>query len=160
MASDELTAAFSFREGGTTRWMSPELFVPEKFGLQECRPTKEADCYALGMVIYEVLSGQKPFAPSKGPVLRRKIVDGERPSRPRGKEGEVFTDEIWGALELCWKPRPRDRISASAVLLRLEGHPPLVRPSFGVGGGVKPGSDNQLDTATKDSSTFPHFILG
>ena len=34
---------------GTVRWMSPELF----FG-QNSSPTRESDCYALGMVIYEV----------------------------------------------------------------------------------------------------------
>ena len=34
--------------------MSPELLYPKKYGLKECRPTKPSDCYALGMVIYEV----------------------------------------------------------------------------------------------------------
>ena len=57
MASDQPTTTFSFIEGGTPQWMSPELFDPESFGLQEGRPTKASDCYALGMVIYEVLSG-------------------------------------------------------------------------------------------------------
>jgi hypothetical protein len=56
--------------------MSPELLNPEKFGLKESRPTKEADCYALGMVIYEVLSGQKPYAPRKGPVVIQKVLAG------------------------------------------------------------------------------------
>ena len=47
----------SFVGGGTTRWMSPELLVPEQFGistLEPDRPTRQSDCYALGMVIYEV----------------------------------------------------------------------------------------------------------
>ena len=47
----------SFTSGGTRRWMSPELLDPEKFGLpisEDNRPTRQSDCYALGMVIYEV----------------------------------------------------------------------------------------------------------
>jgi hypothetical protein len=34
--------------------MSPELLDPEMFGVQGDRPTRQSDCYALGMVIYEV----------------------------------------------------------------------------------------------------------
>ena len=39
--------------GGTFRWMSPELLDLERFD-SDGRPTRESDCYALGMVIYEV----------------------------------------------------------------------------------------------------------
>lgn len=48
------TISTSARSGGTNRWMSPELFDPREFGLPRVRPAKESDCYALGMVIYEV----------------------------------------------------------------------------------------------------------
>ena len=34
--------------------MSPELLDPDRFGNGDRRPTKRSDCYALGMVIYEV----------------------------------------------------------------------------------------------------------
>lgn len=37
--------------------MSPELMDPEKFWIFESednRPTRQSDCYALGMAIYEV----------------------------------------------------------------------------------------------------------
>ena len=44
----------SFTAGGTTRWMSPESLDPDRFGVTDCRPTKQSDCYALGMVVYEV----------------------------------------------------------------------------------------------------------
>ena len=47
----------SFTAGGTYRWMSPELLDPERFGMPESegnRPTRQSDCYAFGMVIYEV----------------------------------------------------------------------------------------------------------
>ena len=39
--------------GGTYRWMSPELLDPRSF-CSKGRPTRESDCYALGMTIYEV----------------------------------------------------------------------------------------------------------
>ena len=39
--------------GGTLCWMAPELLDPLRFG-SSGRPTRESDCYALGMVIYEV----------------------------------------------------------------------------------------------------------
>ena len=39
--------------GGTLCWMSPERLDPPHFGTNG-RPTRESDCYALGMVIYEV----------------------------------------------------------------------------------------------------------
>ena len=45
--------------GGTFCWMSPELLEPSRFG-SDGRPTRESDCYALGMVIYEV-SGLQPL---------------------------------------------------------------------------------------------------
>ena len=46
----------SFTPGGTIRWMSPELLLPEQFGHSDDRPTKQSDCYALGMVVYEVFT--------------------------------------------------------------------------------------------------------
>jgi len=52
-----IDSLMSFTGGGTRRWMSPELLDPERFGIPESednRPTRQSDCYALGMVIYEV----------------------------------------------------------------------------------------------------------
>lgn len=34
--------------------MSPELVDPDKFNVPDPRPTRESDCFAMGMVIYEV----------------------------------------------------------------------------------------------------------
>jgi serine/threonine protein kinase len=53
-----------FTSGGTRRWMSPELLDPEMFGIPQSegdRPTRQSDCYALGMVIYEVHIRASPF---------------------------------------------------------------------------------------------------
>jgi len=59
----------SFTDGGTRRWMSPELLDPERFGMPESennRPTKQSDCYALGMVIYEVSVHASKFISGNG----------------------------------------------------------------------------------------------
>ena len=52
----DITASTDGGTHGTYRWMSPELFYPNDFGLDKFQLTKESDCYAFGMVIYEVES--------------------------------------------------------------------------------------------------------
>lgn len=112
--STNLTVSSCYVVGGTIGWMSPELLALAK------RPTMQSDCYALGMVIYEVLSGQAPFAPFGCYVVLRKVMDGEHPQRPEGVVGERFTDDLWQMLKQCWATLPEDRPSSSAVLECLE----------------------------------------
>ena len=126
--------------GGTIGWMSRELLVLDQTGLK--RPTKQSDCYALGMVIYEVLSGQAPFAPLGRYVVLRKVIDGECPQRPGGVEGARFTNDLWQMLNRCWESRPESRPSAPTVLECLECasrdakmHSPGVDRHLGVGWG-------------------------
>ena len=84
---------------GTRMWMSPELLDPERFGCKNARPTKESDCYALGMVVLEVLTGQVPFPRCSDVVITMKIIEGERPGRPQGPEAVWFSKDLWGMLE-------------------------------------------------------------
>ena len=130
--------------------MSPELIYPEKFDLARSIPTKKSDCYALGMVIYEVLSGQTPYSPWKPPAVMWKVMRGERPERPQGGEGSLFTDGIWKVLELCWKSQPCDRINVQAVLRGLEGSP----PPLGAGGDAEMDVDDRWDVSSNGSSMF------
>ena len=109
---------------GTLRWMSPELLDPDRFGLRG-DATKGSDCYALGMTIYEVLSGHVPFFRFKNLVVIRKIIEGECPERP---PGVWFTDGVWEILERCWKRETCERINAESVLSCLERTPPPLRP--------------------------------
>ena len=102
-------------QGGTVRWMSPERLDPKTFGLKDSRPTKASDCYALGMVVYEVLSGHEPFYQHGVYVVPVKVFKGERPERPQEVEGRWFTDEIWEILERCWKSNPSDRPGINCV---------------------------------------------
>ena len=113
--------------GGTIRWMGPELLDPQAFGSTDGHPTRESDCYSLGMVIYEVLSGRVPFHSCGFPLVFSKVLNGERPEKPEGALGAWFTTEIWTMLELCWKPRPADRPSSRDILWGLERAQPPSR---------------------------------
>jgi hypothetical protein len=97
--------------------MSPELFDSEAQG---GRPTKYSDCYALGMVIYEVLSGRVPLYQFMNLVVSGMVFGGRRPGRPEGSEGVWFTNELWAMLERCWAHQPNDRPGAEGVLQCLE----------------------------------------
>ena len=156
----EQSRIFPCTEGGTVQWMSPELLDPERFYLEGSHPTKESDCYGLGMVLYEILSGQTPFAPSKAPVVIWMVLEGRRPARPQGAEGRLFTDAIWGVLELCWKAQPSERTSVQAVFQVLGGNPSTVQSASDVGGDVEVDSDDQSDVSVKGSRMFSRSITG
>jgi hypothetical protein len=96
--------------------MSPEFLNPDKFGLECSRPTKESDCYALGMVMFEVLGGRAPFARYTEFIVIQRVVDGEHPGRP---ESTLFTDDLWGTLQQCWSYQPEGRPAVEVVLERL-----------------------------------------
>ena len=106
-------------QGGTARWMSPELLDSERFG-GEGRPTRSSDCYALGMTVYEVLTGQIPFPQYNQHAAVVRVTEGMRPERPQGAVGEWFTDDVWGILGRCWEADPSDRPSIEDVLQHLD----------------------------------------
>ena len=139
-APDQSTFLSSYISDNTVRWMSPELLDPERFGLSKRRPTKESDCYALGMVVYGVLGGCAPFGTSNSLVVLRKVLNGERPERPQGEAGKLFTADLWNVVERCWRTDPSERASAGDVLRCLEGNSPSVS-----------GYDSRWEAASIDS---------
>ncbi|KAF9786152.1 kinase-like domain-containing protein [Thelephora terrestris] len=85
----------SCAQSGTVRWMSPELIDPDHCGFERSRPTKSSDCYALGMVIYETISGKLPYHEYTDLTVFLKVAKGERPRR----EASLFKDSLWKMLE-------------------------------------------------------------
>ena len=127
--------------------MSPELLDPDRFGLEDGRPTKRSDCYALGMVILEVLSGKPPFPNYNGFIIVRKVVEGERPGRPQGREEVWFTDDLWEVLEQCWSPQPERRPTIDTVLQCVEQGSRAWQP-------LPPDSDGYAQSDSDDESRF------
>ena len=114
--------------------MSPERIAPEQFGLKNSRPTTSSDCYALGMVIYETISGNVPFHKDTDLTVSMKVVvKGEHPLR-----GAKFAKSLWGILERCWASGPSDRPSIEDVLQCLE----MVSNSSGP---PSPRTDEEMD---------------
>ena len=147
--SDPTSGLFSnvsTQGGGTARWMSPELINPQRFGLENGRPTKPSDCYALGMVIYETISGHVPFHKDSNLSVLAKVLEGGRPPRE-----PYFADSLWKMLEACWEPQPGDRPSIETVLRCLETEPPLLDV-----GTVEDG--NGSDSFDDSFCEFPCFI--
>ena len=146
--------------GGTLCWMSPELLdsPPGSDG----RPTRESDCYALGMVIYEVswsklsrmsltypsqvLTGLRPFHHLHGYYkIASAIIRGERPEKPLDAELLGLSDALWGLLQSCWSESSPTRPTAQRLLeyispVSLTWVSPPVFPSI------------EIDTYDSDSS--------
>ena len=104
-----------YTQGGSVRWMSPELIDAEHFRFERGCPTKASDCYALGMVIYEAVSGKLPFHRYTDLTAFVKAVKGKHPRRE-----PVFKENLWRMLKLCWAYDPNDRPSIGNVLRCLE----------------------------------------
>ena len=146
ITSDESTPEAEGPSMGTSiQWMSPELLVPTEFGLTERRSTKASDCYAFGMTMYEVLSGQIPFSQYYLFGIVGMVLEGRRPMRPQGAQRVWFTDSIWRMLEFCWISRPAERLDARTILLYLEGK---LSPS-----NLPPGSNGDTPITQSDAAS-------
>ena len=135
--------------------MSPELIDPQRFGFKKCRPTKQSDCYTLGMVIYETISGHLPFHRYGDLKVFSNVLAGGRPPRGAG-----FTDPLWKMLEMCWAPQQNNRPSIEDVLQCLEVTPnlseqPSVRADEEIEGHDDWDSTDSSPSAGSDHDTSP-----
>ena len=133
--------------------MSPELLHPQEFGFEQSRPTKRSDCYALGMVVLEVLSDEAPFARDNSFIVMRKVMEGERPERP---ERAWFSDNLWRTLEKCWSPQPKDRPAVEAVLECLDQVSKTWQPLPPIVDDVETDSDESVFATSH--RMFVHFV--
>ncbi|KAG8730874.1 hypothetical protein FRC11_005603 [Ceratobasidium sp. 423] len=102
--------------GISVRWAAPEIVEGKT------RLSSEADIYALGMTVLEMITGSVPYNRLRDIAVLNKITNGIHPNRPLDQmptENE-FTSRIWTLLTDCWKYDAKDRPTAIAVHEEIE----------------------------------------
>ncbi|KAF9778179.1 kinase-like domain-containing protein [Thelephora terrestris] len=155
--STAILSGTAVSSGGTHGWMSPELLDPSRFGANG-RPTRESDCYALGMVIYEVLTGLRPFHHLIAPTPVPAVMRGERPIKPFDAESLGFSDTLWRLVQSCWGESSADRPTVRELLdcvspASYTWTPPPVYPVI-VTSSSTAGSDSDLSDFLRVSALF------
>ena len=125
--------AIGSSRGGTLLWMAPEVCEANAKG-HNCHIEPPRDIYAFGMIMYELLTGDKPFSVMDNPqhqglsnemALMQAIINGARPSLRalREEHEKVYGVELVGRMESlvqsCWAGTPSERPSATQVLEQL-----------------------------------------
>ncbi|CUA68846.1 hypothetical protein RSOLAG22IIIB_03712 [Rhizoctonia solani] len=98
----------------TTRFAAPEVLKAEG-----CTFTKESDIYALGMTMFNIMSGQIPFADKVEVWVIIEVIQNKgQPSRPsfsKNLQGDVARDNMWDLLKWCFTYEPAARPKAGQV---------------------------------------------
>ncbi len=129
---------------GTLLWMAPELFN------LEVRFSNASDIYALGMVLYEIMTHKTPFEielQGRHPgIIIPLITKGDRPSM-----SNIGPRDYKALIESCWhqvsvsRPMASDVIASLEPLWRLEQvSPPKATPRVFKPKASKPELDQKL----------------
>lgn len=99
---------------GTPSWMAPEL-------IQGLKYDEKVDVYSFGMVLFELMTGEVPFASLYRPsemnhvrIVYDVVKHGTRPLLP-----DYLSDPIKMLISKCWDQDSRERPSFSEVLTLL-----------------------------------------
>jgi serine/threonine protein kinase/Tfp pilus assembly protein PilF len=113
---DELVPGASFVCAGTPAYMSPEQ-VADGFGALSVK----TDVYALGLLLYEVLTGELPYhLPRDGSFDALRQVITTAVSRPLGAYDAAYRGELEALVAAALAKRPADRLPLAALRSRLE----------------------------------------
>lgn len=100
----------SFLAGKPNEDKDPFYVAPEI--LLDCsQASKEGDIYSYSMIVYELITGRKPFKSYTKPRLIKAIQHCERPEIP-----SKFDDIFKLFFESCWCENPEQRISFDSII--------------------------------------------
>lgn len=90
--------------GVTAHWSAPEVLLSG-------RHTTASDVYALATVIWEIWTGEMPFAGAKQANVYERVLAGEHPPVPM-----QAPHKIQQVMEMAWHADPAQRLTANAML--------------------------------------------
>ncbi|KAM4612126.1 receptor-interacting serine/threonine-protein kinase 3 isoform 2-T3 [Polymixia lowei] len=91
-------------EAGTISYMPPEAFTVSY------KPTKASDIYSYGILLWSIVTGEKPYANAISSLVRFRIPEGDRPSLAGIdlEQAEGLKDLV-ELMKNCWVNTPNDR---------------------------------------------------
>jgi tetratricopeptide (TPR) repeat protein len=117
---EDETSAGSATLGGTIDYMAPEHL--KALGQSSAEPVDgRADIYGLGVVLYEAVTGQRPFtsprrSSSVVEALLRAIDDRRRPLPPLRDRHPEIPPPLEAVIRQCLEPDPVDRYQTASEL--------------------------------------------
>lgn len=105
---DEKTQEIMTKTMGTVTHMPPELFVSN---IDSCCLTPKADVYALGVILYEVVTAKCPFAGLSPPQVVLRVASGKRLELP-----QEVPDSLLQLYSKCVSKDPQDRPDAQQLI--------------------------------------------
>ncbi|KAJ8588641.1 kinase-like protein [Rhizopogon salebrosus TDB-379] len=83
------------------RWAAPEVFEVSELDIDEvCEPKLESDIYSFGCIVYQVLSGRRPYFDIRSDhQVVVAILRGVKPKRPAMP---TIADCHWDVVTRCW----------------------------------------------------------
>ena len=131
---------------GTPHYMAPEAF----HGVTASAAT---DVYALGVLLYELVSGRPPYDSDSIPDLMRRHMEGHPERRPG------IPDGIWQVITSCMATKPRLRPTAAELVAELSDAarsfaevPALPRPRNAGVSAIDPDKSDLSDRASEQKS--------
>lgn len=106
---------------GTNRWMAPEVIrfgPPASENIGDWYPDWNAykcDVYSFSMVCYEILTGHVPFLNDFPNVMKKKVLQDERPPFLPNCSPPCLRSMI----QKCWRPEPMERPSFAEICREL-----------------------------------------
>jgi serine/threonine protein kinase len=116
-SSHRVTYANLSSTAGTPDYMAPEQ-------IEGLRGDKRTDVYAVGTILYELLSGQTPFTGDNHMAVMAQHLRGEIPRLDRAQKG--LSPQLAAIAARCLQRDPRDRYPDMPALIEALDHPETV----------------------------------